>query len=144
MSHHPKTKFAHKHPSGTTADPAIKNALKAVVKEGRVSCAAAHRVANELNVSAGAVGVAIDLLEYRLVKCQMGLFGYSPRKRIVTPSKDVDPAVKQIIMTQVTDQRLECAAAWQIAAHLEMPRMAVANICEGMGIKIAHCQLGAF
>ena len=144
MSHHPKTKFAHKHPSGTTADPAIKDALKAVAKEGQVTCAAAHRIANEMDVPTTAVGVAIDLMEYHLVKCQMGLFGYHPRKRIVTPDVNVDPAFKQMIMAQVQDRRLECAAAWQLAAHLEIPRMAVANMCEGLSIKIVRCQLGAF
>lgn len=144
MSHHPKTKFAHKHLPGTAADPAIEDALKAAGKEGQVACAAAHRIANELNVAAAAVGVAIDLMEYRLVKCQMGLFGYSPRKRIVTPNTDADPVVRQMIMAQVQDQRLDCTAAWQIAADLEIPRMAVADVCEGVGIKIVHCQLGAF
>ena len=79
-----------------------------------------------------------------LVKCQLGLFGYSPRKRIVTPDPEADPAVKQMITAQVRDQRLACATAWQIADQLEMPRLAIANICEGLGIKIARCQLGAF
>jgi len=44
----------------------------------------------------------------------------------------------------MNDEKLSCAAAWEIAGSLNISRTKVASACEAMGIKIKPCQLGAF
>jgi hypothetical protein len=39
---------------------------------------------------------------------------------------------------------MPCAAAWDIAALREIPRLEVSSACEKLGIKIKPCQLDAF
>ena len=74
----------------------------------------------------------------------MGLFGYSPKKKIVQPAKEIAPDLKQAINDALSDGRLPCAAAWAIAKQINLPRMKVSAACEALKIKIKPCQLGAF
>jgi PIN domain nuclease of toxin-antitoxin system len=39
---------------------------------------------------------------------------------------------------------LSCAAAWEIAKKINIPRMKVCAAAEALEIKIKPCQLGAF
>lgn len=112
--------------------------------EGRLACAVAHSLARELGVSPAEVGQAADEAEVRLNRCQMGLFGYYPQKRIVVPAQTVDHHLEKAIRSALSNGRLACASAWEIAKQLGVARMEVAGACEAMGIKISACQLGAF
>ena len=80
MAHEDAGHYAAKHPEGTEVDPAINQELQQKVIAGKISCAAAHTIAGALNVAPKQVGTAIDLMEARIQKCQMGLFGYQPQK----------------------------------------------------------------
>jgi hypothetical protein len=44
----------------------------------------------------------------------------------------------------MTDNRLPCLAAWEIAEKLGIKRLDVCAACEHLRIKIKPCQLGAF
>ena len=85
-----------------------------------------------------------DLLELKLKKCQLGLFGYEPDKRIVKPAETVSEALETCILKELTDNRLSCEKAWEIAKKLGLTKMAVSAACEHLSIKINACQLGAF
>jgi hypothetical protein len=74
----------------------------------------------------------------------LGLFGYAPRKRIVQPAADIDPELAGEIRAALNNGRLRCETAWAIAARRRLPRLAVAETCEALKIKIGDCQLGAF
>ena len=76
-------KFADKHGSDTRLSERIKDQIDRQTKNNALPCALAFKIADELNVSAAEVGKTADLLEILLVKCQLGLFGYSPEKKIV-------------------------------------------------------------
>jgi putative aminopeptidase FrvX len=78
-----------------------------------------------------------------LAKCQLGLFGYTPKKKIVK-SQPPTPKLKQLIIAKQKDNRLGCSAAWEIAADLNLSKMAVSGACEALNIRIKPCQLGAF
>jgi hypothetical protein len=78
-------KFADKHGSDTQLSERIKDQIDRRAKNNALPCALAFKIADELNVSAAEVGKTADLLEIMLVKCQLGLFGYSPEKKIVKP-----------------------------------------------------------
>jgi hypothetical protein len=144
MTHLDKGHFAKKHPSDTQLNPAIAERVKAKVSEDTITCAAAHGIAGDLKVSPAEVGATVDLLEIRIAKCQLGLFGYSPKKCIVEPSDDVPPALEEAIRGNLVNGRLPCDASWKIANDMGLGKMDVAAACEGLKIKVTPCQLGAF
>jgi hypothetical protein len=113
-------------------------------KEGALGCAEAFRIAEELGVAPLAVGKAADAANVRLVRCQLGLFGYGEHKRIVRPAENVPPELERAIREGLTEGRLPCATAWAIADRLGLSRMDVSNAAERLSIRIKPCQLGAF
>jgi hypothetical protein len=137
-------KYAAKHPPDTPRDPAIAAALVRRVDEGRVACAVAHHVAEELGVVPAEVGKTADLLELRICLCQMGLFGYFPKKRLVKPAPEVDEGLREQLLGVVDDGTIRCAACWGIAKKTGLSKLAVACACETLDLKIRDCQLGAF
>jgi len=138
--------FAAKHgqDSKEGVDAAIRTKLEKETREGTLSCAAAFTLVTDLNRTPAEIGKAADLLGIRLVKCQLGLFGYSPEKKIVRPSATVDPLLQEAIRGELQSGRLACRNAWDLAKRFRLPRMAVSAACEALGIKVKPCQLGAF
>ena len=137
-------KFAAKHAADARPEPEIAAALKARVKDGKLACAVAFAIAEELGKPPARVGEAADLLGFHLVKCQLGLFGYVPEKKIVKPKRPEDPALAAAIREAAAEGRLSCRTTWQIAARFGLRKMAVSGACEALGLKIKPCQLGAF
>lgn len=144
MTHEDAGHYASKHPSGTI-DPRIAEAIATKEKDDRVTCAAAHAIATSLSVSPQVVGMNIDLLEKRIHHCQMGLFGHEPEtSKQVKPAKKVSEELEQAIKAAMDNDRITCAAAWQVAESMGISKMELASACEALGIKIKKCQLGAF
>ncbi|MDJ0782723.1 MAG: hypothetical protein QNJ22_12170 [Desulfosarcinaceae bacterium] len=144
MTHADAGHYAAKHPQGTRLNTAIAEEITKRVADNHLSCAAAHAIADGVGVSPAEVGRNMDLMEIRLSKCQLGLFGYSPEKKCVTPADDVSPDLAAAIRGAVTNGRLPCQSAWQIAAQNGIKRMAVSAACEALAVKVKPCQLGAF
>ena len=138
--------FAAKHgqDSKRSVDAAIRARLEEETPKGTLSCAAAFRLAADLNQPPLEIGKAADLLEIRLVTCQLGLFGYAPEKKIVKPAATVEPALEEAIRGELQGGRLACRSAWDLAERFRIARMTVSAACEALGIKIKPCQLGAF
>lgn len=122
----------------------LRQALLARVPAKELPCAVAFEVAKSVNVPPEAVGRAADDLELRLVKCQLGLFGYLPEKKIVKPASSVAPELKEAILAGLENERLPCSTAWQIGKNLGIRKMRVSAACDRMGVRIKPCQLGAF
>lgn len=130
-----------------TADPHDKSIEEAVLrqsKDGELSCAEAFMICRQNNVSPDIVGKCADARKIKLVKCQLGLFGYYPEKKMVKPASDVAAELKFVIEGALVAGRLPCASAWKIAEKFHAGKMDVSSACEKMGIKIKPCQLGAF
>jgi hypothetical protein len=144
MTHEDRGHYAKKHSPDRKVQPEIAEALNSKASNRRISCTAAHKIATDLNVSPAEVGFTNDILEIRIVKCQLGLHGFYPEKRIVKPAENVSQTLKEAIRDSIADGKLECAAAWDIAKRLGIARMDVSSACEGLKIKISSCQLGAF
>jgi hypothetical protein len=144
MTHEDSGHYGAKHPPGTRPDPALADRLREIIRDGTIGCARAHRLAAELGCPPSTVGMAIDLLEGRIVRCQLGLFGYSPQKKILRPAPSVAPDLETAIREALTEGYLTCAAAWRIADRRAIARLAVAEACEALGVRIRRCQLGAF
>jgi hypothetical protein len=125
-------------------DDRIAAAIREQTREGMLRCAAAFRIAKELDVTPLAVGETADALEVRLWHCQLGLFGYGDQKSIVEPAEVVPPELERAIQEGLVEGRLPCTVAWEIAARFGIPKLHVANAAEKLEIRIRPCQLGAF
>jgi hypothetical protein len=136
--------YGKKHGPDAVVDPVLNDTLLKRAAQAELPCAVAFEVAKELGVSPDAVGRAADLLELRLVKCQLGLFGYRPEKSIVKPAASVSPELERAILAGLVNNRLPCKTAWDIANEFGIRKMKVSAACDAMGIKIKPCQLGAF
>lgn len=137
-------KYRQKHPPEARPDPALVEAIQEVEDEGCLSCAVAHDLAEELGVTPAVIGRTLDLMEYRIVKCQMGIFGYPTEKKILRPATNVDDRLRESLETATHDGRVSCAVCWKTAESLGQQKIAVAAACETLGLKIKPCQLGAF
>ena len=144
MAHEDAGHYAAKHPEGTEVDPEIYQQLQKKIVKGKISCAAAHDIAGRLKVAPAQVGIAIDLMEARIHKCQLGLFGYQPEKCIVKPAENPSIEVKSAINAQLVDGRIACRKCWELADKFGVKKMDISSVSEGMGVKINKCQLGAF
>ena len=122
----------------------LRAAVEGRAQDGRLRCAEAFRIAEELGVAPWVVGQAATVLEVRLTRCQLGLFGHGEQKSVVEPAEEVAPELEQAIREGLILGRLPCAVAWAIAARFGMPKLHVANAAEGLGVRLGQCQLGAF
>jgi len=136
--------FRAKHPDGATVEDAIAKAVTKQMAREEITCKSAFSIAAALSVAPKGVGVAIDLQNGRLTQCQLGLFGYGHNKSILDTPSNIDPSLQTAITDALEDGRLTCQNAWQIAVASNVPRLEVARTCESLGIRISHCQLGAF
>jgi hypothetical protein len=144
MTHSADKSFAEKHPGGARPNPRIRDAIVRRATAEELPCAVAFEIASQLEVPVAEVGLSLDLLNYRLIKCQLGLFGYRPHKKIARPPADLAPNLKEAIEKEAQEGKLACRLAWEIADRLGVPRLRVGGACEAAGIKIKPCQLGAF
>jgi hypothetical protein len=136
--------YKKKHPDESMPNPALSREIERRSAKGELPCAVAFEIARISQVPPAEVGRDLDLLEIRISKCQLGLFGYRPEKRIVRPAENLSPELSEAIRKAAVDGRLSCTSAWEIARRLGFTRMAVASACEALRIKISGCQLGAF
>ena len=144
MAHEDAGHYGAKHPDGAV-DAVIVDEIGNREKEGRITCAAAHQIAHQQGCSPKIVGMNIDLLEKRICKCQLGLYGYGANKgKAVDASSPVAQDLEKAIGDAMDGDRITCKAAWDVADRLNLPRIEVACACEVMEIKVSACQLGAF
>jgi hypothetical protein len=144
MTHSDAGRYAIKHAPGRSPDETIAAAVRSKAKEGELACADAERIGAEHGAAMAEVGRTLDLLEVRINRCQLGLFGYAAEGKIVRPDTPVAPELEKVIRSRLSDGRLPCKAAWEIAIEGKIPRMKVSSACEALKIKIKPCQLGAF
>jgi hypothetical protein len=144
MTRQNKGHFANKHPKGTTVAEELRQAIIDQYQEKSITCGKAHFIARRLTISPSEVGKALDLLEYHICNCQLGLFGYNPKKKIVEPASEVSSALKNSIKSYLKNDHIACFDVWQIADEHAISRLACCAACEALKIKISPCQLGAF
>jgi len=143
MTHEDAGNYAGKRP-GAQLNEMIAASIKEKISENTISCAEAHSIAVELNADPADVGIAIDLLEVRIIKCLLGLFGYGKEKNIPALSDKINPEIELAIQSSIVNGRLACFTAWEIAKRFNVSKAMVSATCEVMKIKISPCQLGAF
>lgn len=122
----------------------VSGEIKGNLKEGKLPCAVAFRIVESLDVSPGEVGKTADVLNIRLAKCQLGLFGHHPENKKVKADQEAAREFGDAIGKKIADGKISCVDAWEIAVLAGVPKMRISNACEAMGIKINKCQLEAF
>ena len=137
-------KFSSKHGPDAQADPAVKELVEKNAAQGELACAVAFKIAAELGRPPSEVGKTVDLLNLKLSKCQLGLFGYKPDKKKVKARAPESGQMEADIRNSLVDGKLACTDAWEIANRFKTTKMAVSGACESLGVKIKPCQLGAF
>ena len=147
MTHEDAGHFAAKHPADVELSEKIADAIRTSSADGRLSCANASRIANELGIDIAKVGLTADLTETKINKCMLGLFGYSNDRshgKAIEANETVDEQMKSEILSATEDKGIGCDSCWAIADRLKVSKMSVASSCDAMEIKISSCQLGAF
>jgi hypothetical protein len=127
--------------SAVAVDPALREALAGMTA---LPCSVAFEISARTGKQPAEVGATADRLGIRLTTCQLGLFGYTPDKKIVAPAAVVEPELEQAIRAKLTGGRLACRDAWALAQAFHRTKLALSAACEALGVKIKPCQLGAF
>jgi hypothetical protein len=156
MTINSKKSFAAKHNSDLKPDIIIQQEITKLINNNRLPCKAAFKIAKKLGVSAEQVGKTADLINCRLIGCQLGLFGYKTKNNKAIPEgsaddnlpkgipKDLPKDLKEAITDRLVHEKLRCKDCWDIASRFKISRIAVGRLCNSMNIKITECQLGAF
>jgi len=127
--------------SAMAVDPALREALTGITA---LPCSAAFEIVARSGKLPAEVGAAADRMNVRLTTCQLGLFGYAPDKKIVSPAAAVAPELEKAIRDKLAGGRLACRDAWALAQAFHLEKLALSAACEALGVKIKPCQLGAF
>jgi hypothetical protein len=143
MAHEDKGHYANKH-QGKSIDDTISKKINSLARDGNLTCAAAHKIAKDLGISASEIGVQTDLLEYRISQCQLGLFGYLPETKRINPDIDISEDLMAALDQVNTDGKISCSKCWEIAKVLKIKKVDLGSACEKKDIRIKPCQLGAF
>jgi hypothetical protein len=145
MTHRDKGHYAQKHADQGQLNQGLADAIRKCSVGGTVSCTSAFRIVEELNIKPLEVGQSLDLLEMKIVKCQLGLFGHEGGKRlIVEPAETVPPELEEALRAGLVNGRLPCATAWDIAKRFNVPKMKITSACEKLNLRLNQCQLGTF
>jgi len=147
MTHEDAGKYAAKHPPGTTLDEKIAKAILDKSPRGTLACGAGEKISRQLEVKISEVGMTADLLEIKINKCQLGLFGWGRKPdhgKDIQPADPVSGEVKSALEKAAVNGSVTCSALWRIAEQLGVKRKVVSAACDGLKLKIRECQLGVF
>jgi len=125
----------------------IESAILTTLRDGRLPCAFAFRLAAENGWTPTQVGVEADRLDVRISRCQLGLFGYESfrQKSLVQTVPEAPGDVTVSLRAAASDdEKISCAALWRIAEDHGLPRIAIACAAETLGLRVTPCQLGCF
>jgi len=147
MTHKDAGKYSTKHRPGTIINEQIARMVREQSPEGELACVTGEKISKELKVEISEVGITADLLEIKIKKCQLGLFGYGKKPN---HGKDIQMAdlvseeMKCAIEEVAENGEVTCAALWAIADRIGTKRKEVSAACETLKLKIRECQLGTF
>jgi hypothetical protein len=136
--------YTDKHGHDREINPEIAELAEKKASGKELSCVAAFRIVDDLDVEPSEVGATLDFLEIKIAKCQLGIFGHGKDKKVAKPMEHVPELLEKQIRENMINETLWCKNAWKIADGLRLPKMEITSACDSLGIKISPCQLGAF
>jgi hypothetical protein len=147
MTHKDSGKYVSKHPSGAKLNKRIAEIIREKSTKNGLACGMAEMISKELGVEMAEVGTTADLLEIKIIKCQLGLFGYGDKPehgKYVKAADSVSGEMEKALDDAADNGRVTCAALWSIADKLGVRRRETSAACDTLKLKIHECQLGAF
>ena len=147
MIHEDAGKYALKHPPGIRPNEQIAKAIREKSPGGELACGMGEKISKELKVDISEVGITADLLEMKIKKCQLGLFGWGKKPnhgKDLHATDSVSVEMKSALEKVAKNGAVTCATLWGIADRLGVERKAVSAACDALRLKIRMCQLGAF
>ena len=145
MSHEDEGHYAAKHSDEVEINRSAAESIKQRSSNDKLTCVEAHAISSELGIAPSEVGKTLDLMEIRIIECQLGFFGYEGADRsIVKPAEKVPDQLKDRILKEVEDNRVSCLSLWTVADEMNISKMNVSAACETLKLKVCCCQLGAF
>ena len=97
MTSQDKGHYSKKHSDEREVDPAIVMAIEDKASDKKITCAGAFKIAENCGTTADEIGFTLDMLEIRIIRCQMGIFGYEPEKKVVKPTENVPGELERAI-----------------------------------------------
>ena len=143
MGHQDKGHYALKHPDQKII-PNIAKEIQDRQENGILTCPVAHRIAKTLAISPSQVGIQTDLLELRIAKCQLGLFGYGRGVKKIDPNYQLPKGLQSAMEEKIENGKIPCYQCWKLATEFKISRRDMGSACEVLKVKIKPCQLGAF
>ncbi|MGK5093965.1 hypothetical protein WDW89_18375 [Deltaproteobacteria bacterium TL4] len=147
MTHEDAGKYALKHPPRTKPNEQIAKAIREKSPGSELACGMGEKISKELKVSISELGITADLLEMKIHKCQLGLFGWGKKPnhgKDIQAAETVSAEMKSALEKVAENGAVTCAGLWEIADRLGTERKVVSAACDNLGLKIRACQLGAF
>ena len=121
-------------------------AIRTRLREGRLPCADAFRIAQEQGVAPEQVAATAEGAGVRIGWCQLGLFGARERgsgHRSALPA-EVPAELRAQIELLLEAGQLPCIGAWAVAGRLGLERIEVGKAADALGVRVSRCQLGCF
>jgi hypothetical protein len=147
MTHKDAGKYSSKHRSGTIINEQVARMVREKSPGGEIACVTCEKISKELEVDISEVGITVDILEIKIKKCQLGLFGYGKKPnhgKDIQAADSVSDEMKCAIKEAAENGKVTCVALWTIADRLGTKRKEVSAACETLKLKIRECQLGTF
>ncbi|MBU1171670.1 MAG: hypothetical protein KKD44_19120 [Proteobacteria bacterium] len=138
------SRFKNKLPMDFIPDKTICIQIRTRLNSGKLPCATAFRLAEELGINENELGYYADHLDIRLEKCQIGLFGHDKNTKLIKHLDVLDNALEQAVLTAATNGVIRCEQVFDMAKRFGLSLVMVGSACETLGIKIKHCRFGAF
>jgi hypothetical protein len=147
MTHQDAGKYAAKHSPGTTLNEQIAKAIQEKSPGDVLACGTCEKISKDLEVEISEVGITADLLEIKINKCQLGLFGWGEKPnhgQDIQAANSVSLEMKSALEKAAENGVITCAALWRIAGQIGARRKALSAACDTLKLKIRACQLGVF
>ncbi len=144
MAREDEGNYGGKHSDEIEINPEIAERIWKYGNEKSIDCIIAHKIAQELDLQPEEIGETLDLMEFKITKCQIGLFGYGAEGKKIKILDDVPEDLEKSLKKRAPDGSLSCLDIWKAAAESNVSRLSAACGAETPGFKIKECQLGAF
>ncbi len=147
MAHRDAGRYSGKQAPGTQLDANLADTIRARCPDDMLACGTAERISKDVRTEMSEVGVAADLLEMKIGRCQLGLFGWGSKPnhgKDIVAAESVTADMRNALVETAHNGKVTCEALWRIADQLGVGRKEVSAACDALGFKIGACQLGAF
>ena len=122
----------------------LESMVKALLKDGYLSCPVAWEIAKEAKVTKIAVGEIADRLGIRITDCQIGFFKKEKTTYDNLEHKKLDSGIITMLKTFKENDQLTCAKVFELSRQFKLKPIIIAHEAGAQDLKILGCQLGCF